>query len=220
METAKKTVAFFLLMCAALSYVNAKKKINEGTVTYDVSYELNADQLQYASLLPKEITCYFRGDSCASIVNQGPAKIKGVTVFKANYRSLLVDMPTSSKKIVVVFTPDEVAQEKAANPQLTGVKGTEKQIIDGYSCSKVSITDTKNGAVYEIWVTNDIDLAPNSLSKLVSDFGGVPVKFVTFNRGIKVNAEIKEIKEMPVPPGFFSATKDYQPMTLSELQAM
>jgi hypothetical protein len=220
METTKKIAAVFLFLCLALCKVNAQKKINEGTITYTVTYELNADQLQYQSMLPKEITCYFRGDSCASIVNQGPAIIKGVTVFKTNYRSLLVDIPSASKKIVTVFTPDEVAQEKAANPQLTGVKGTEKQVIDGYKCNKVTVTDTKSGNTYEVWVTNDIELAPNSVSKLVSGFGGVPVKFVTFNRGIRVNAEIKEIKEAPVPPGFFSATKDYQPMTLSELQAM
>jgi hypothetical protein len=53
----------------------------------------------------------------------------------------------------------------------------------------------------------------------VSEFGGVPVKFVTFNQGIKVNAEIKEVKAEIVPAGFFSATKDYEPMSYSELKA-
>ena len=220
MNIAKKLTALFLLMAAILSNVNAQKKINEGIVTYTVTYQLNADQMQYANLLPTEITCYFRGDSTAAITHQGAAIIKGASVFKTNYHSLLIEIPSTSKKIVVVMTPAEVEQEKAANPQLTGIKGTEKQVINGYNCTKVTVTDTKSGANYDTWVTNDIAMPPNSVNKPVSGFGGVPVKFVTFNRGIKIDAEIKEIKEVVVPPGFFSATKDYQPMSYTQLKTM
>jgi hypothetical protein len=219
MKVPRKISALFLLLAATMG-ASAQKKIIEGTVTYTVSYELSADQKQYADLLPKEVTCYFRGDSTAAITNQGPAVIKGVSVFKSNFHSLLVDLPASSKKIVVVMTQAEVEMDKAANPVLKGSKGTETQTINGYNCTKVTLTDTKSGANYDIWVTNDIDITPNSVSKPVSEFGGVPVKFVTFNGGIRINAELKEIVEVPIPPGFFSPTKDYEPMSLTQLRAM
>lgn len=220
MKRTKRSVTLFLMLTTALTFTYAQKKINEGTVTYTATYELSADQLLYADQLPKEITCYFRGDSTAAITNQGAAIIKGVSVLKSNYHSLLVNIPTASKKIVVVMSNEEVEQEKAANPQFKGTVGTEKQIINGYTCIKVNITDTKSGANYEIWVTNDIDMPPNSVSKLVSEFGGVPVRFVTFNRGIKISAEIKEINEVPIPAGFFSPTRDYESMTFAQLQAL
>jgi hypothetical protein len=215
-------VTFLFLLIASLSSnrVVAQKKISEGAVTYTVSYELNATQLLYADQYPKEITCYFRGDSSAATTNQGAIIVKGVSVFKANYHSLIIDIPSLSKKILVVMTPEEVEQEKEANPQFTSTKGTEKEVIDGYNCTKVTVTDTKSGGSYEVWITGDIDVPPNSVSKLVSDFGGVPVRFVTFNRGTKINAEIKEIKEVTVPAGFFSAAKDYQLMSFTELKAM
>jgi hypothetical protein len=212
--------AIFLLLAAAFTKVNAQKKMAEGTITYKIAYELPADQQQEAAMLPNEITCYFRGDSSAAVFSQGQATMKGVSVFKSNFHSLIIDVPSTSKKIFVVLTPQEVEQEIAANPQFTGIKGSEKQVIVGYNCIKTTITDTKSGAKYDIWLTNDIDTPPNSVSKLVSGFGGVPVKFVTFNRGIKIDAELKEVKAGPVPAGFFSPTKEYESMSYADLKAM
>lgn len=220
MEKTKKIIASFIALAMVITVVKAQKQIKEGVVVYSASYDIPADQLQNYSTLPTEITIYFRGDSTAAMVNQNGAIIKGVSVLKNNYHSMIVDIPANGKRIVVVMTPAEVEQEKATNPQFSGKSGTEKQKINGYNCTKTTITDTKTGAFYDIWVTNDIDMVPNSLSNLVSTFGGVPIKFVTFNRGIKINAELIDISETPVPPGFFSATKDYQPMSFEQLKAM
>jgi len=214
-----KITILFLLMLASELPATAQKKINEGSVTYTVSYELPPDKQQYGDMLPKEIVCYFRGDSTAAIVDQGAATVKGVSVFKTDYHSLIIDAPASGKKIVVVLTPDEVAQEKAGVPQFTGKKSGETQLMDGYNCFKVTLTDPKSSAVYDIWLTNDIDMPPTSVSRAVSSFGGVPVKFVTFNNGVKINADIKGLKEQAVPPGFFTASKDYEPMSYTDLKA-
>jgi len=209
-----------LLLFLTLSIAAAQRKINEGTVIYTLSYELSADQQQYATMLPNELTCYFRGDSSAAIVNQGATIIKGVSVIKNNYHSLIIDLPAASKKIVVVLTSAEVEQENAGLPQFQGVKGTEKQVINGYYCTKVPVTEARGGANYDIWITNDIDMPPNSVNRSSSIFGGMPVKFVTFNNGFKINAVVKEIKEMSVPAGFFSASKDYESMSYTDLKAM
>lgn len=220
MKKVKNMSALFLLAVAMIGSASAQKKISEGMITYTVSYELPADKQQYADMLPKEITCYFRGDSTAAIVDQGMATIKGISVMKTSYRSMLIDVPSQSKKIVVVLTPDEVAQEKARMPQFTGVKGTEKQTITGYNCTKTTVTDTKTKMDYDIWLTNDVDIPANSVDNAVSSFGGLPVKFITFNNGVKISAVIKEIKQVPVPAGFFTASKDYEPMTYADLKAM
>jgi len=220
MIATKRITIFFLLIFSAASIAKAQKKITEGTITYSMAYDLPADKQMMAATLPTVVTFYFRGDSTAAIFNQGVATIKGVSVLKDNFHSLLIDIPSSLKKIAVVLTPAEVEQEKAAIPQLTGVRGTEKQMVDGYNCTKEMVTDPKSGATYEIWLTNDIEVPSNSISRPVSMFGGVPVKFVTFNSGLKINAEIREMKEVPIPAGFFTPTKEYERMTYTEFKAM
>jgi len=219
----KKTIqiiALSLIFVLKITASKAQKQIKEGVVVYSASYDIPADQLQNYRTLPTEITIYFRGDSTAAIVNQGGTIIKGVSVLKNNYHSMIIDIPEALRKIVVVLTPAEVEQENAGNPQFTGKTGTEKEKINGYNCTKTTITDTKTGTTYDIWLTNDINIVPNSVSKLVSSFGGVPIKFVTFNRGVKISAEVIDISETTVPKGFFSASKDYQPMSFDQLKAM
>src|SRR6201986_4959526 len=149
-------IIFFPLVTALQA--SAQKKIAEGTVIYSVSYELPADKQQYADMLPKEITRYFRGDSVAEIVDQGGATIKGVSVFKSDFHSLLIDASANGKKIVIVLNADEIAKEKADIPQYTGKKTGEKQVIAAYSCEKVVITDPKANMSYDLWITHDIDI--------------------------------------------------------------
>lgn len=211
-------MALFLMFAVTITAVKAQRQIREGIVTYSATYDIPADQLQNYSTLPPQIVIYFKGDSSAAIVNQGPAIVKGVSVFKTNYHSMIIDIPSVPKKIFVLLSQSEVEQEKASNPQFTGRNGTEKQVINGYNCTKTTITDSKSGATYDIWITNDIDIAPNSVSRLVSTFGGVPIKFVTFNSGIKINMQLEQLEETPVPAGFFTAGKDYQPMSYDQLK--
>jgi hypothetical protein len=220
MKTMTKPLLILFTLALFFNTLYAQRQIKEGVATYSATYDLPADQKDMAAGLPSEIICFFRGDSTAAIVNQGGATIKGVSVFKDNYHSMIIDFLSIDKKVVVVLTLAEVEEEKATNPTLTAVKGTETQIINGYKCFKTTVTNTKNGAVYEIWLTNDIDITPNSVTKPVSGFGGVPVKFVTFNHGIKVNAELKDLTETSVPPGFFSAAKEYEPMSYADLKAV
>jgi len=215
-----KPLILFFILILFFNTLHAQRLIKEGVATYSATYDLPPDQKDLAASLPTEIICFFRGDSTAAIVNQGGAIIKGVSVFKDNYHSMIIDFPSIEKKIVVVLTAAEVEEEKATNPPLTAVKGTETQVINGYKCFKTVVTDKKSGATYEIWLTNDIDITPNSVTKPVSGFGGVPVKFVTFNHGIKLNAELKDLTETSVPSGFFTAAKDYEPMSYADLKAV
>ena len=220
-----KTVhALFLILLVSVSVAKAQKKpqqkkfIKEGIVTYSATYDIPADQPQDYNNLPSEITIYFRGDSSAAILSQDGSIIKGISVFKSNYRSMIVEIPSQSKKIFVELSPAEVDSEKMGAPTFTVKKDKETDEINGYKCTKTIITDVKTGESYDLWLTNDVDMEPNSVSRLVSNFGGVPIRFVTFNKGIKISAELEEIEELRVPKGFFSPTSEYEKMTYEDLK--
>lgn len=72
MEITKQLKTFIVLLFIMVAgSASAQKKIVEGSVTYYLTYELNAQQLLDASTLPRQVTYYFRGDSSAAITNQG-----------------------------------------------------------------------------------------------------------------------------------------------------
>jgi len=215
-----KLFTLFLLIVFSNTRLQAQHVVTEGRAVYSASYDIPADQLQNYGALPTQIITYFRGDSSAAIISEGNAVIKGVSVIKTNFNSMIIDIPAASKKFFVLLTPEEVAEDNADNPQFTAKPGTDRDIINGFRCTKTILTETKTGASYELWQTNDISMASNSLSRAVSSFGGVPVRFVTFNHGIKISAELVAIEEVAIPQGFFSASKDYQSMSYQELKKL
>ena len=198
--------------------IKAQKQIKEGRAIYSAAYDIPADKLQNYGLLPSEIVIFFRGHSTAAIVNQCDAIVKGVSVLKENYHSMIIDFPAVPKKIFVLESTTEVEEDKKDLPEFTAKKESDKEKINGYNCEKITLTDVKSGITYELWITNDITIIPNTVSRPVSNFGGVPVKFVTFNHGIIIKAELIQVDETPVPVGFFSPTKEYEKMTLQELK--
>lgn len=48
----------------------------------------------------------------------------------------------------------------------------ERKTIDGYNCEKVIVTDTKKGDVTTAWITQDVDLRWEEMSKALMGFGG------------------------------------------------
>lgn len=50
-------------------------------------------------------------------------------------------------------------------------KTGERKMIDGYDCEKVIVTDTKEGAVTESWITQDLDITSAEI------FGGMATAF-------------------------------------------
>ncbi len=217
MKTLLKAALILPLLIIAV-HVHTKKVINEGKITYSTSYDIPASQWKNDGSLPTEIVIYFRGDSTAAIVKQGIATIKGVSVLKTNYHSMIIDVPDFNKKLFVLLTSEEVQKEKSFIPQFTAQNDTSTQIINGYHCFKINLTDNATGYNYELWVTKDISIVPNSVSRPVSLFGGVPIRFVTFNQGIKIYTELKLIEEISVPKGFFSASKEYSSISYEELK--
>ena len=217
MKTFYKIFAVIFLTMFAVK-LNAQKIIKEGKITYSTSYDIPANQWKNDGSLPTEIVIYFKGDSTAAIVKQGLATIKGVSVLKSNYHSMIIDVPNLQKKIFVLLSTEEVQKEKSSIPQFTAINDTSKQIINGYHCNKIDLTDKATGFIYDLWVTQDISIIPNTVNRPVSLFGGVPIKFVTFNQGLRIYTELKLIEEIKVPDGFFSATKDYTTITYDELK--
>jgi hypothetical protein len=217
MKTLLKAALMLPLLIIAV-HLHAQKVINEGKITYSTSYDIPASQWKNDGSLPTEIVIYFRGDSTAAVVKQGIATIKGVSVLKTNYHSMIIDVPDFNKKLFVLLTSEEVQKEKSFIPQFTAQNDTSTQIINGYHCFKINLTDNATGYNYELWVTKDVSIVPNSVSRPGSLFGGVPIRFVTFNQGIKIYTELKLIEEISVPKGFFSASKEYNPISYEELK--
>ncbi|MXV52215.1 DUF4412 domain-containing protein [Pedobacter sp. HMF7647] len=215
-----KKIILSLIAIAFSAGVFAQTPINEGTITYTVEWEVPAQMQQMASMFPKELTVYFKGDS--SVVNQKSQMSTSNVIMnsKTDFVRLLLDIPMMSKKYVINFTPADLEEMKEKWPEYELKAGTETQTIAGYKATKYTITEKKSNKTSEGWFTKDIATPANSLTQFFDKSNGVPLKFDSFQSGLAIHATVKEIKQGAIPAGAFATPAGYETITFDQLKGM
>lgn len=223
MKTILLNLALLLIGTGAFaqaSQAENSSKIAEGTITYTVEWKLPEQMKAMASNFPKELKVYFKGDS--SSLKTESAMYSSTNILNTNkeYERLLLNIPMMGKKFSVIFSPADQERVAANMPELSIMPETETKMIAGYKAQKHEVTEKKSNQNSEAWFTKDIEVVPNSLSRFYSKSYGFPVEFTSFMNGLSVKAIVKEVKAETVPAGSFTATKDFEEITLDQLMQM
>ncbi|WP_423148252.1 hypothetical protein [Rubrolithibacter danxiaensis] len=214
-----------LFLAAAVTLTSlcavAQNKIDEGSISYTVEWKLPPQApAQMASMLPTEMTVYFKGDSSATTSKTSMSSTKSIMNSKTEYQRLLLDIPMMNKKFSIIFTPADMEQMEDQKPDFELTVGTETKAIAGYNAQKYSVKEKRSGQTFDGWFSKDADIVPNSLTQFFDKSYGLPLEFVTFHNGMGLKATVKEIKKEAVPAGTFGGSKDYQEITFDELKGM
>jgi len=208
-----KKLAFGLAITAATTFAaSAQKTYTQGVISYNIN----------AMGQDVEGKSYFTPDSSSFQYSAGPATIKMITSAKADYFAILVDVPVASMKKAAVATPGEIEEAADSEPSYTFTPGTETKKIGDYNCTKYTAKDTKSGTSYDLWVTNDISIPANILTRNFAGVKGVPVQFSYIPAGAKMAqlVTLKAISDEKVPAGTFAIGAGYDKISLSDLKAM
>ncbi|UEG51754.1 DUF4412 domain-containing protein [Mucilaginibacter daejeonensis] len=203
------TVAMGVALSTLALSASAQKNYTEGLATYTGS----------AGGQTLEAKVYFKGDSSATVMQQGPANIK-VLGFKDEYMAVLVDVPVANIKKAAVASPGELEDIMSKLPSFTFTPGTETKQIAGFNCKKVVAKDTKTNTSFDAWVTNDISAPASAYSQLYAKCGGFPVQFTITQRGQNVTNTLKSITDTKAPAGTFGIPAGFDKITMTDLSAM
>jgi hypothetical protein len=204
-----------LLLIATITF--GQKKITEGTITYEVEWQLPEQMQAYAAMFPTEVKVFFKGDS-ASWKNENPmSTTTTITNVRAEFTRLLLDVPMMGKKFVVTFTPADVENMKDKMPEYSIIPGTETRTSAGFKVLKHTMTEKRTNTNSEAWFTKDIEVPQNSFTQFFDGKYGFPVEFTSFTQGVGIKAKVKEVKAGAVPTDAFKTGPDYEVMTVDEL---
>ena len=215
----KKLLLNISLLITA-TFVSAQTKITEGIITYSVEWTVPSNMQAMAANLPTEFKVYFKGDSSSLKSESAMFSSRSILNTKKEYERMLLDVPMMGKKFSVIFTPDDQEKLQDKMPDLSLKAGTEIKSVAGYNALKYDVTEKKSNQNSTAWFTKDVEITPNSLSRFYDKSYGFPLEFTSFMSGLTVKAVVKEIKPGVVPGGSFTATKDYQEITLDQLMQM
>jgi hypothetical protein len=215
-----KTSVLAAILISTAVLAHAQKKVNEGTLTYAVTYDLSPDQKSMAAQLPPETKFKFNGSLIKLEMEQGPAKITVINDAIAKTGLVLVDVPIAQKQYAVKTSKEDNEQMMGKTPVLSDFKATgEKQKIGSYDTEKYTYKD-ETGASFELWATNDIQLPEGISGSEFKALGATPVKFSRVQNGVKANISIKGLVEEKVGPISLAVPPSYEITTMEALKAM
>jgi hypothetical protein len=212
-------VALLLLSTAALA--QAQKKIDQGTISYSLAYELSPEQKTSfdPSTLPTESAVEFNGNLSRVKMDLGAALINVISDASTRTALVLIDVPVAQKQFATKMTAEEVAKQRGNN-KYSDFKATgEKQTIAGYKAEKYTYADDKGGKL-ELWLTKDVKLAKGAEDQEFASLEGTPLKFTLYGNGIKTLYTIKSITEAKVGPFTMDVPAGYEVKTMAEMAAM
>ncbi|MFM6953775.1 MAG: DUF4412 domain-containing protein [Sphingobacteriaceae bacterium] len=211
------TLATLLL---AITQVSAQQKITEGIVVYSLSWNVPEQAQAMAASLPTEVQVYFKGDSTSMKIESQYFSTQSILNTKKEYERLLLDIPIMNKKYSVLFTPADQEMLADKYPQMSLKASSESKVVNGYKASKFEVSESKTNTTFDVWFTKDVEVVANPLSRFYEASYGFPVEFTSFQNGMSVKASVKEIQKTAVPSGVFTASKDYEEMTLTQLMQL
>lgn len=215
-----KKILSGLGLCILAFAASAQQKINEGIITYTLEWNVPPEAQAMAGSLPTEINVYFRGDSSSMKMESQMFSTQSILNPTKEYERLLLDIPMMGKKFSVLFTPADQEKMEEMMPKMTLNPATDTKTVLGYKASKYAVSESKTNTTFDAWFTKDIEIVANPLSRFYNKSYGFPLEFTSFQNGMSVKAVVKEIKSVSVAAGTFSASKDFEEMTLEQLMQM
>jgi hypothetical protein len=207
------TIPIFVLLTSC-----SHKKLKQGSVIYNIEYQLPDSLNSYKAYLPQKAIVYFKGDSTVSIQQAGEEATTVVTYKPTAFMRVLLH--SSSANYVIDYSKPDQADILPVSKGYTYVATNEIKTIAGYKASKYELTDQTTGLSSEAWFTKDIAIVPNYLTTVFDTTYGVPLAFTTKQSGLPVTTTVKQIRFEPVPEGAFSTPAGYRKMTPKQFRDM
>lgn len=212
-----KKAAFIALLSVIILSCKHKTE-NEGSIIYQVDYQLPDTLKRFAEFLPKQALVYFKGDSTVSIQKINNESTTVILNPKSNFMRVLLQSPR--RRYMIDYNKEEQAEEIGNLPPYTITKTADSKSIAGYKATKYILTDKLSQDTTEAWFTKEIAITPNYLTIMQDSALGVPLSFTVNQNGMKIKTTVKQIKFEPVPPGVFSAPKGFTVLTPQQLMEM
>ncbi|GAB3923694.1 hypothetical protein [Mucilaginibacter myungsuensis] len=215
-----KNSLIITLLAATLALTTAcGNKQTEGTLTYELDYQLPDSLKSFAAFLPKSAILHFKGDSAVTIQGSEEESTTMITYHPTDY---LVGLFKSGplKRFQVQFGKEE---QKMELPDLSGfefTKGTATKTVAGYKADQYIVKDKVTGDTTSAWFTHDLKVPANFISMVFNPELGTPVEFSLNQNGMITTTKLKEVKLETVPAGIFTAPAGFIKLTPQQLREM
>jgi hypothetical protein len=176
-----------------------KSYIEEGELTYDITYPHMEVTGIMSAILPKEMTIVFKGTKMKTTIARGKIFTTEVITDEASdFIEMRLDF--GDKKYYCELTPDEVKGLKESNPIYNITKTTEQDSINGVWATKYTVTSEDSLQPSDAWFTEDLRVQSGAWFSAYHSVVGMPIIYDVERYGLMMHLESnnfiqREVKE-------------------------
>ncbi len=179
----------------------------EGKVTFGITYDLPADQQQYASMMPAEHVFLIKNE--LTRMDQDMMGTKSTMIHDNANGITIVLLDFQGKKYKMTMKDEDIKNDFEVEYL------SETKDILGYSCKKALIKMGEDLGETIIYYTNEL---PSPKMKGMEKLEGFPLEYMISSQGMKIHYLSREIKEESIADSMFAIPDGYEEMPANLMQ--
>lgn len=217
MNKTKTLFLLFVLMAATIISVNAQK-LEEGKLTYEISYPDSEIPDEQMAMMPTEMTMQFKEMKSRMDMKMGMG-MSTIVITDGKTKSATTLMDIMGNKIAMKMTAEDMKKQKEkAGTADADVKVTdETKDIQGYKCKKAVVT-TKDGT-YDIYFTDDI-MNKGEIEDTYKGITGMLMEYQMKQGPMTMKMTAKSVSKDKVDEKVFEIPAGYTEKTQEEMKKM
>ncbi|HUZ57219.1 MAG TPA: hypothetical protein VMU83_00380 [Hanamia sp.] len=209
---------FFTSFSLLSSSISAQKKLNEGTLVYNMSVETGSGQPKMADMLDgATTTIYLNGDKSKTELVSSLGR--EATIYNASNGTGVILKDYSGQKLMIILTSQNWKENNEKYEGIIFENTGETAKIAGFTCKK-AIAKLKNGTTFTVFYTNEVKLNNKSYDAQFTTLPGLPVQYEMQTGKMKLKFTLSKIIYNSVPMSTFEIPKSgYRVLTYEETKA-
>jgi len=215
-------VLFSYLWLSIFSYYGCSHSAGtpgEGHIVYQVSLEGDDVDPMMKTMMPSEITTYYKGNQTATVISMGMGMMETRMISDAAARTYSTLISAMGKKVAMVMNGQQVDQSFSGRAPLKVRYTDETKEIAGVRCRQAMVTDSTENS-YPVYYTDELGKSAFNWSTPYKEIEGMLMEYSIRFDNIVMKLSAKEIVHEPADSSVFAVPSDYQRITDPEQMEM
>ena len=212
------TPVFFLLLFSCDSNIFTGK-LDEGVITYEITYMEDPKENPIIGLLPTSMTVKFKDNNTIQKIEgwMSVFTMAGIAKRKEDLNAAYIKI--MGKKMYYETTLDGPSFGFDEMPGIELIETEETKEIAGYTCKKVTVSfPESSGGTFDIYYTNDIKIDQPNLHNPFREIDGVLMEYQMIFLSIHMILESSKVQDTEINDQVFESPRDFNEVPREEMQ--
>lgn len=200
--------------------LDSDKGITEGKIVYTLSYPQFKEDNIFTSIFPSEMIFKFKDNNTKNELKTSMAVFSTSLIAQSKEKKVVHLVKIANKYSGLEMDSAQIMEEYGKKPEGMVITPTDStKEIAGYNCNHALVTFTNDpDKSFSVFYTNEIGIEDPNWCTPFHEVKGVLMEATVNKFNIDMHMVAKEVVEEDYEDEEFQVTKEYQPITVEEME--